>query len=79
MNLSRNEVNLKSNEKEIFVPIWEKANLTLNEAAEFYNIGVNKLRDITNEENCPFVLFVGSKRLIKRKQFDAYMECAYSI
>lgn len=61
------------------VPIWEKANLTLNEASEYFGIGVNKIRDITNDENCPFVLFVGSKRLIKRKPFEAFLERSYSI
>lgn len=61
------------------VPIWEKAALTLQEAAEYSNIGINKLREITNNKNCQFVLFVGSKRLIKRKQFDMYLEQAFSI
>ena len=56
------------------VPVWEKALLTLTEAAEYSNVGINKLRDITNDENCPFVLFVGSKRLIKRKPFEAFLE-----
>ena len=48
------------------VPIWEKANLTLEEAAAYYNIGINKLRELSDDENCPFVLWCGSKRLIKR-------------
>ena len=61
------------------VPIWEKLTLTLTEAAEYSGIGVNKLRDISNDPNCPFVLWNGSKRLIKRRQFDAYIERAYSI
>lgn len=61
------------------VPVWEKALLTLTEAAEYSNVGINKLRDITNDENCPFVLFVGAKRLIKRKPFEAFLERAYSI
>ena len=30
------------------VPIWEKSNLTLEEAAAYYGIGVNKLREIVN-------------------------------
>ena len=37
------------------VPICEKAALTLEEAAAFSNIGINKLREITNERNCDFV------------------------
>ena len=34
---------------------------------------------LSNDENCPFVLWVGSKRLIKRKLFDKYIEECYSI
>lgn len=49
------------------VPISEKLTLTLEEAAAYSNIGINKLRDITNEADCTFVLFVGNKRLIKHK------------
>ena len=32
------------------VPIWEKSNLTLEEAAAYSGIGINKLREITNKE-----------------------------
>ena len=56
------------------VPIWEKSNLTLTEAAEYFNIGEHKLREITNNHKCNFVLFIGSKRLIKRKGFKKYLE-----
>ena len=28
------------------VPIWEKSNLTLEEASEYYNIGVKKIKRI---------------------------------
>ena len=63
----------------VCVPVWEKLTLTLTEAAEYSGIGVNKLRDISNDPNCPFVLWNGSKRLIKRRRFDAYIEQAYSI
>ena len=61
------------------VPVWEKVNLTLEEASALYNVGVNKLREITNNDDCPFVLFVGNKRLIKRRPFDRYLEACYSI
>ena len=46
------------------VPIWEKSNLTLEEAAACSGIGINKLRTLTDNEHCQFVLWVGSKRLI---------------
>ena len=61
------------------VPIWEKSNLTLEEAAVYSVIGINKLRDLTSEQNCQFVLWVGSKRLIKRRLFDKFIEQEYSI
>lgn len=61
------------------VPIWEKSNLTLEEAAAYSGIGVNKLRDLTNAEQCNFVLWVGNKRLIKRRLFDEYIEGEFSI
>lgn len=61
------------------IPVWEKANLTLEEAAKFSNIGINKLREITNDDRCKFVLWVGNKRLIKRKAFERYIEDSYSI
>lgn len=61
------------------VPIYEKSNLTLEEAAAYFNIGVNKLREISDSKNCSFVLWIGNKRLIKRKKLDEYLEKAYSI
>ena len=61
------------------VPIWEKANLSMEEAAAYFGIGINKLREMTNEDNCPFVLWNGSKRMIKRKAFEKFLEAAYSI
>lgn len=65
--------------EEVQIPIYEKELLTLNEAAALYNIGVNKIRKLTNDDNCSYVLFVGSKRLIKRRQFNLYLSEAYSI
>ena len=61
------------------VPIHQKMNLTIQEAAEYSNIGINKLRTITDKENCPFVLWVGSKRLVKRKKFEEYVNDLFSI
>ena len=61
------------------VPIWEKSNLSLEEAATYSSIGINKLRNLTNEKDCRFVLWVGNKRLIKRRLFDQFIEQMYSI
>ena len=61
------------------VPIWEKSNLTLEEAAAYSGIGINKLRKLSDDENCPFVLWIGPKRLIKRRQLDEYTGKMYSL
>ena len=61
------------------VPIWEKSNLTLEEAAAYSGIGINKIRKLSDREDCEFVLWVGTKRLIKRKKFDEYCEKLFSI
>lgn len=61
------------------VPIYEKSNLTLEEASSYFNIGINKLREISDNENCTFVLWVGNKRLIKRKLLEEHLSRTYSI
>ena len=47
------------------VPIWEKYCLTLDEAAAYFGIGINKLREMTDEPNCQFVIFNGSKKALR--------------
>lgn len=55
------------------VPIWEKSNLTLEEATAYSGIGINIIRNLSMEKNCNFVLFVGTKRMIKCRLFDEYI------
>ena len=52
------------------VPIYEKSNLTLEEAAAYFNIGINKIREISDSDKCT---------LIKRKLFEEYLSKMYSI
>lgn len=61
------------------IPLSEKANLSLEEAAAYFGIGINKLRDMSNDDACPFVLWNGRKRLIKRKALEKYLDNSYSI
>lgn len=61
------------------IPFWEKACMTLEEASAYSSIGINKLREITEDEKCEFVMYVGNKRLVKRKLFENYLENCYSI
>lgn len=65
--------------KTLDVPIWQKANLTVEEAAAYTGIGVGRLRTLSDEENCDFVLWVGSKRLLKRKKLEEFLEKTYCV
>lgn len=47
--------------------------LSIKEASEYSNIGINKIDAMLKQPNCPFVLYVGSKKLVKRKEFEAYI------
>ncbi len=61
------------------VPISEKALLTVDEASEYFNIGSQRIRDLTNDDNCPYVLWIGTKRLIKREMLKEFLYSQYSI
>lgn len=61
------------------IPIWQKSTLTLEEASAYSGIGINKLRKLSDSEHCQFILWNGSKRLIKRKRLDEYIDRNYSI
>ena len=59
-------------EKNNLVPVWE-------EAAAYTGIGVRKLREMTDEPTCDYVMWVGNRRMIKRRKLDEYLENAYSV
>lgn len=55
------------------VPIWHKASLTVDEAAAYTNIGVNRIRELCKVPYNKFTFQVGRKILIKREVFDKYL------
>ena len=66
-------------ENEERVPIHLKMTLTIKEAAEYSNIGVNKIDAMLKRPNCPFVLYVGTRKLVKRREFEEYIRREISI
>lgn len=56
------------------ISIENKLTLTKEEASEYSNIGLNKLDDLMRDPGCPFVLYVGRKKLIKRKLFEKFID-----
>ena len=55
------------------VPIYRKMTLTIREAAEYSNIGINKIDSMLREPNYPYVLYVGTRKLVKRREFEDYI------
>ena len=61
-------------EKETSVPIHLKVTLSIREAAAYSGIGINKIDAMLRAPNCPFVLFIGTRKLVKRKQFEKFID-----
>lgn len=64
---------IQSNSNSMFIPISEKLALSIKEAAAYSNIGINKIENMLRQPDCPFVLYVGTKKLVKREAFEAYI------
>lgn len=70
---------MRGRKKENPVPLWERTTLTLLEAVDYTGVGRDKLREISDREDCDFVLWVGNKRLLKRKKLEEYLDNLYSL
>lgn len=60
------------------VPLWVKTTLSIAEATAYSGISRDMLYELTNKENCPFVLWLGNKRRIKRVAFDQFILDSFS-
>jgi hypothetical protein len=57
------------------VPIWEKYTLTIVEAAAYFRIGENKLRNLVNENpDADYILWNGNRPQIKRIKFEKLID-----
>ena len=56
------------------VPIKDKLNLTIEEAAAYSGISDKTLRSKIAESEYDFILKIGTKTLIKRRLFEKYLE-----
>ena len=54
--------------------LCDKYLLTLKEASLYFNIGINKIREITDDTSNDCVVFINSKRMIKRKKFEKWLD-----
>ena len=65
---------MNQNQQATILPIDRKMLLSIREAAEYSNIGINKIDEMLKQPNCPFVLYVGTKKLVNRKAFEEFIE-----
>ena len=65
--------------KVLEMPFWLKLTLTIKEAAAYSNIGINKIEELLKQPKCDFVLYVGNKKLVKRKEFEQYISKSLEI
>lgn len=61
------------------IPIKDKFVLTVKEASEYSNIGVNRLSRMLDDPYCEFALFNGNRKLVKRIEFEKYLTEAHNI
>lgn len=55
-------------------PIWEKKCLSIEEAAAYSGIGITKLRQLSRQKKCPFVIPLGNQVFIVREKLDRYIK-----
>ena len=61
--------------KKIEIPIWEQYSLTIDEAAVYFRIGENTLREIIkNNPDADFWFWNGNRKQIKRRLFAEFMD-----
>ncbi len=65
---------MNQNQQAMNLPIDRKMLLSIREAAEYSNIVINKIDEMLKQPNCPFVLYVGTKKLVKRRAFEEFIE-----
>ena len=57
------------------VPLWKRYTFTIDEAAAYYHIGQAKLRAIVDyDPTADFIIYNGNRVLIKKGQFEKYLD-----
>ena len=67
-------MNTEKRKKNQEVPIYEKSNLKIEEAALYSGVGKKRIRALAKRNDADFALYCGRKLLIKRLRFDSYLE-----
>ena len=56
------------------IPFWEQYTLSVEEAAKYFRIGENKLRNVVNSDrNADYILWNGNRPQFKRELFEKFI------
>lgn len=55
------------------IPMNEKYALSIKEAAEYFGIGIKKMRRLAEEHTSTFVVYSGNRYLIIREKFEQFL------
>ena len=57
------------------IPFWNRYTLSLEEAAKYFRIGENKLREVVAQNpTANYILMNGNRVQIKRKLFEQFID-----
>ena len=62
------------NRSEELIPVQEKYALTIQEASEYFSIGIKKMRRLAEDNLGRFAIYSGNRYLIIRTKFEKFME-----
>lgn len=61
------------NKQQFYVKPEEKLLLTPKEASAWSGIGINRMKELLREDDCPFLTKVGNRYMVNRQRFEEYM------
>ena len=62
------------------IPYWERYMLTIREAAEYFHIGEKKMRQLVEDyDGADFIIMNGNRAMIKRKNFERFLDSATAV
>ena len=65
--------------KENKLPVKKKYTITINEAAQYFGIGINKMRQLAQDNLGFFAVYSGNRYLIIRSKFEEFLQKTSSI
>ena len=65
--------------KTLEIPFWLKLNMSVKEASAYSGIGEKTLRNMLTKRGCSFLFKVGNKNMIKRKEFEKYLDTVHFV